>query len=218
VWRSRNAFARRHAFAGQASVILEALGLSVGEIHLTLERSEYARGDRIRGELRLALTEEVEAKRLVVGVRAKQRSIGVGLDPHRGGRSITYSNDKAFEFAKELSGERVYRDGEKVPFELLMPADGARPPIKLPEGVLGDITQIVAALASVHRFPLEWRVFAFLDRPWQLNPKGEAQFQLIDVKPTPSEPEKPKRKRAPAKKKAAKRKTKKRVSAQRTAE
>ncbi|MFT3707633.1 MAG: hypothetical protein QM817_08190 [Archangium sp.] len=201
-------------------MILKALGLSVGEIHVTLERSDYARGDRISGELRLELTEEVEAKRLVVGVRAKQRSIGVGLNSRGNGRSVSYSNDKAFEFAKELSGERVYRDGETAKFELLIPEDGTRPPIKLPEGVLGDITQIVAALASVHRFPLEWRVFAFLDRPWQLNPKGEAQFQLVEAPKPPAAPSKPEATEKPAKKKraaAAKPKVKKKPAKKRVA-
>jgi hypothetical protein len=162
-------------------MILKALGLSVGDLHVTLERSEYAPGDRLRGAVRLELTGEVPARRLVVGLRATQRSFGVGLGLRSRGRQVTYSNDKAYEFAKELSGERTYSTGEVLKFELLVPEAGARPQIKPPEGVLGDLTQIAAALTRVYSFPLEWRVFAFLDRPWQLNPTGEAQFQLLEA-------------------------------------
>lgn len=188
-------------------MILKALGLSVGEIHVTLERTEYARGDRIKGELRLSLTEEVEAKRLVVGVRARQRAIGISPSASSG-MSVSYSNDKAFEFFKELSGKRTYLDGETAKFELLMPTDGTRPTIKMPEGVLGDITSVVAALASVHRYPLEWRVFAFLDRPWAINPRGEAQFQLVEsmseAPPAPISEKPAKKKRAAPKKRVEK--------------
>lgn len=199
----REVFALVSRERGWAEVILKALGLSVGEIHVTLERTEYARGDRIKGELRLSLTEEVEAKRLVVGVRAKQRAIGISPSSQRG-MSVSYSNDKAFEFFKELSGERTYLDGETAKFELLMPTDGTRPTIKMPEGVLGDLTSVIAALASVHRYPLEWRVFAFLDRPWALNPKGEAQFQLIEPQQEPAPAPEKKKRAAPRKKKVEK--------------
>ena len=45
------------------------------------------------------------------------------------------------------------------------------------------MAQAISFLSNVKRFPLEWKVYAFLNRPWQLNPKGEVQVQLHARRP-----------------------------------
>jgi hypothetical protein len=196
-------------------MILEALGLSVGELHLTLDAKVYMPGELVTGKVRLDLTEASPAKRLVVGLIARQRA--VGLAPGQQGLQLSYRNDKVWDFHFDLDGPRLYRPGETANFELLVPLEATETNFTPPEGLLGEVAQALSFLSNVKRFPLEWKVYAFLDRPWQLNPKGEVQLQLRPRDPEPPPKKKPvatpkpkSKKRSPPKKKPTK-KTKRRT-------
>ena len=165
--------------------MLEALGLVPGKLTLDVKGRTFAPGDAIRGRVTLQLAEEGEARRLVVMLEAKQRA--VGLAPGRRGIALSYRKDTVWKFELELDGERVYRTGLTYPFELMIP-DGAL------EATFGQ--NLLDALTANHRFPLEWSVTAFLDRPWKLNVKASVDVQVV------SRP-----KRAPPKKRAAKKQT-----------
>jgi hypothetical protein len=194
-------------------MILEALGLSVGELHLSLDAKVYRPGDLVTGTVHLDLSEPSAAKRLVVGLLARQRA--VGLAPGQQGLQLSYRNDKVWDFQFDLDGPRRYRPGETARFELLIPLEATQTNFSPPGGLLGDVAQALSYLSNVKRFPLEWRVYAFLDRPWQLNPKGEVQVQLRSLeeapvraprkaRPTPkrtSKPKSPPKKKSPAKRK-----------------
>lgn len=191
----------------ERTMLLEALGLSVGELHLTLDEKIYRPGETITGTVRLDLTESSPAKRLVVGLLARQRA--VGLAPGQQGLQLSYRNDKVWDFHFDVDGPRLYRPKETARFELLLPLEAGDTHFSPPAGLLGDVAQALSFLSNVKRFPLEWKVYAFLDRPWQLNPKGEVQLQL--QRPEPATPVKPKRKskkRSPPKKKSPKAKRK----------
>ncbi|MDP1830334.1 MAG: hypothetical protein Q8L48_44125 [Archangium sp.] len=157
-------------------MFLEALGLSVGELHLTLDEKIYRPGETITGTVRLDLNESSPAKRLVVGLLARQRA--VGLAPGQQGLQLSYRNDKVWDFHFDVDGPRLYRPKETARFELLIPLEATDTNFSPPEGLLGDVARALSFLSNVKRFPLEWKVYAFLDRPWQLNPKGEVQLQL----------------------------------------
>ena len=122
-----------------------------------------------------------------------------------------------WDFHFELDGPRIYRPGETAAFELLVPLEATETNFTPPDGLLGDVAQALSFLSNVKRFPLEWKVYAFLDRPCQLNPKGEVQLQLRPREPTAPKPRSKKpaatprpksKKRSPSKKKSTK--TKKR--------
>lgn len=164
--------------------MLDALGLVPGKLTLDVKGRTFAPGDAIRGRVTLQLAEEGEARRLVVMLEAKQRA--VGLAPGRRGIALSYRKDKVWKFELELDGERVYRTGLTYPFELMVP-DGAL------EATFGQ--NLLDTLTANHRFPLEWSVSAFLDRPWKLNVKASVDVQVV------SRP-----KRAPPKKRATKKK------------
>jgi hypothetical protein len=166
-----------------------ALGLSVGELHLTLDAKVYRPGDTITGTVRLELTESSPAKRLVVGLLARQRA--VGLAPGQQGLQLSYRNDKVWDFHFEVDGPRLYRPKETARFELLIPLEATDTNFTPPDGLLGDVAQALSFLSNVKRFPLEWKVYAFLDRPWQLNPKGEVQLQLLPATGTKRPPAPP---------------------------
>jgi hypothetical protein len=157
-------------------MVLRELGISVGDLQLTLEKQLVSPGELVVGTVKLDLTHPVRAKRLVVGLTARQRA--VGLQPGQQGLQLSYRNDKVWDFHLEVDGERDYRPGEVKRFELLVPRDAKQTNFNPPGGLLGEVVQALSFLSNVKRFPLEWRVYAFLDRPWALNPKGEVQLQL----------------------------------------
>ncbi|MFT3842227.1 MAG: hypothetical protein QM723_34880 [Myxococcaceae bacterium] len=167
--------------------MLDVLAIGVGELQIKLKQVDYQLGDTVRGLVKVRLTEKLEAKRLVVGIEARQRVIGVS------GGTTSYSNGKVWRFEKELSGEGKYLKRAKK-FELLLPNDLERAG-PAPENMLGDVAQVISFLSPTKRFPLEWHVFAFLDRPWKFNVKAKVPITVtipLEAK------KKKKRKKAPA--------------------
>src|SRR5207302_515398 len=55
----------------------QVTGLGRGTVRLELDRTRVAPGDKIAGKVTLALPEAVDAKRLVVSLRAHQRTIEI---------------------------------------------------------------------------------------------------------------------------------------------
>jgi len=157
---------------------LRELGISVGDLQLALEKQSFSPGELVVGSVKLDLTHAVRATRLVVGLTARQRAVGV--QPGQQGLQLSYRNDKVWDFHLEIDSERDYRPGEVKRFELLVPRDATQTNFNPPGGLLGEVVQALSFLSNVKRFPLEWRVYAFLDRPWALNPKGEVPLQLRD--------------------------------------
>lgn len=163
--------------------MLDLLGIGVGKMTLELDEVDYTLGDTIRGRLKLELTEPLEAKRLVVGVEASQRVISTRQD------AIGYRRDTAWRFEKQLKPQGRFST-LKVPFTLKLP-QALEQSGQLPDTLLGDMAQVMSFLTPTKRFPLEWSVFGFLDRPWKVNVKARVPI-------TVSQPVK--KKRAPRRK------------------
>ncbi len=166
--------------------MLDVLGIGVGRLTLELDDVDFTLGDTIRGVAKLELTEPMDAKRLVVGVEASQRVVTSGAN------SIGYRRDKVWRFEKQLKGEGTFskltaRFTLKLPQELW--SSGQVPP-----GVLGDMAQVLSFFTPTKRFPLEWSVFGFLDRPWKVNVKANVPI-TVSMPVAVAEP-KPKKKRA----------------------
>lgn len=162
-------------------MILDALGLGVGKVRLDFDERLFRPGDLIRGKVRLEFTEEVSARRLVIGLDARQRAVGVSPNLNNG-VALSYRQDTVWDFHQDLDGERTYRNGEAFAFKLMVPEQALETSFGLPSGTLGDVAQVISFLSPTKRFPLEWRVYAFLDRPWNFNVKASVPVQLHDAK------------------------------------
>jgi hypothetical protein len=165
--------------------VLDILGIGVGKLSIALERVDFALGDTFPGVLELQLTEPLEAKRLVVGVEASQRVVTTRRE------SIGYRRDVAWRFEKQLEGEGRFSDGT-WPFTLRLPHTLEQSG-QLPDSLLGDLAQVVSFFQPSKRFPLEWSVLAFLDRPWKVNLKGRV---AITVSASKAGGKRPRKKRA----------------------
>ena len=84
----------------------QVTGLGRGSVKLELDQTKTAPGGTIQGRVVLALSEPVEAKRLVVTLRARQKMVTVKRDD--GGRSVGTSHADVYEFELELGGAKKY--------------------------------------------------------------------------------------------------------------
>ena len=140
-------------------------GIGIGQIDLELPGgSAVQSGDTLSGTLRLTLTEPVEAKRLIVALRATRRQIsferGDDGKHDKVSRKVTLHREVI-----ELGGQRLYEGGD-FPFALYLPELGA----KVDQGgVLGDVLRAAQALDDMRSSPVEWRLLGMLEIPWRRN-------------------------------------------------
>jgi len=158
--------------------MLDVLGIGVGRLTLELDGDvDFTLGDTLRGVARLELTEPTEAKRLVVGVEASQRVVTSGAN------TIGYRRDRVWRFEKQLKGEGTFSK-LKARFTLKLPEEPWSSG-QVPPGVLGDMAQVLSFFTPTKRFPLEWSVFGFLDRPWKVNVKASVPITVSMPVPRP---------------------------------
>jgi hypothetical protein len=144
----------------------QVTGLGRGEVKLELDQTKAAPGASIHGRVVLALTEPVEAKRLIVQLRARQKHLTVRRDA--GGKSVGTSHSDVFEFTLELGAAKSY-ESETIAFELTVPPDALELKASPPTTPLGDVVRSVASAVSPTAGPIEWQVIASLEIPWGRN-------------------------------------------------
>ncbi len=134
-----------------------------GTVAISLDRDRFAPGDEIRGKVALTVAEPVDAKKLVVQLRAMQRTV----DYHRTGgvRTVGASKVTIYQFEKELGGPRRY-GSEDLPFTLVVPRDANARQAPAPAGKLGDVARAVSSVVAPTTGPLEWRITATLIIPF----------------------------------------------------
>jgi hypothetical protein len=135
-------------------------GLGRGSVKLELDQTKAAPGGTIAGRLVLALTEPVEAKRLVVTLRARQKLVTVNRD-----KGVGTSHADVYSFDVELGGTSSYQS-ETLAFELTIPPDAFELKAQPPTTPLGEIARSVAAAVSPTAGPIEWQVSARMQVPW----------------------------------------------------
>ncbi len=98
----------------------QVTGIGRGNVRLELARTKVAPGDTLAGKLTLALPEAIAGKRLVVTLRAQQRT--VEFQRRDGVRTPVSSRTTIFHFDRELGGAQQY-DSRTIDFELVVPPD-----------------------------------------------------------------------------------------------
>jgi hypothetical protein len=161
-----------------ANELRKVAGIGVGKVKVELEGHDFHPGDTIRGKVTVALDEDTDAKRLVVGLGGSRKKVSYSKGSD--GRPTQSTHDETvYELERELDGERSYRTGE-YPFELVVPTDATSRPEITTEGIVGDVARVVGAIASSGRTSITWRVFAFLDIPWKRNVKAAVDVSVTE--------------------------------------
>lgn len=142
----------------------QVTGLGRGGVGLELDKLRVAPGALLQGRVVLRITEPVEAKRLVVTLRARQKIVSVSKNSN--GRSVGTSYAGVYQFEQELSGAKLY-EPTQVSFELTVPPDALdMRPSSSGSSPLVDAVRVVASALTPSAGPIEWQVLAALEIPW----------------------------------------------------
>jgi hypothetical protein len=144
----------------------QVTGLGRGSVKLELDQTKAPVGGTIHGRVVLALSEAVEAKKLFVTLRARQKLVTVKRSD--AGRSVGTSHADVYEFNLELGGAKKY-DSETLAFELTVPPDALDLRPQGPSTPLGEVARTIASAVSPSAGPIEWQVIATLEIPWGRN-------------------------------------------------
>jgi hypothetical protein len=141
----------------------QVTGLGRGTVRLELDKTKLAPGETLRGRVTLSLPEAVDAKRLVVSLRALQRTVEI----HRrdGQRTAVSNKSEIFRFDHELGGAQAYAT-RTVPFELVVPPDALDKQAPAGSHPIADAVRSVASVLSPTAGPVEWSVAVKLEIAW----------------------------------------------------
>jgi uncharacterized ubiquitin-like protein YukD len=141
----------------------QVTGLGRGTVRLELDRTRATAGEALRGRVTLALTEDVDAKALIVSLRAHQRTIEL---QRRDGQRISVSNrSEIFHFDQELGGAKRYTSGTQ-PFEIIVPPDALDKRAAPGSHPVADAIRSVASVMGPTAGPVEWSVSVRLEIWW----------------------------------------------------
>jgi len=148
-----------------------------GKINIAIQKTYYAPGDIISGDVALTLKKPVKAREVSISligeqlITSRQKESGWGIT----GGGIGYSSsssaqakrERIYDFKLPLDSEREYSEGREYRFEIKIPAD--IPQMPKPEAKPGEarkVAQTVAAVMGLSRSsPIEWYLLAKLDIP-----------------------------------------------------
>jgi hypothetical protein len=146
----------------------QVTGIGLGTVKLSLAKTRFAPGEAITGSITLALPEPIDGKRLVVGLRASQRTIE--YSKVGGVRTAGTTTATIYKFEHEVAGAQAYASGEHR-FELPVPPDALdlRASPGTGGGKIGEVARAVSSVVAPTAGPIEWRVWALLEIPWSRN-------------------------------------------------
>ena len=152
-----------------------------GKIDIAIQKSHYAPGDIISGNVSLTLKKPVKAREVSVSLigehKATQTATGIGGRMGGGGISMSTTTRTAriYDFKQQLDSEKEYSQGGEYLFEMKIPADTLvmRPLVPEQEGKLGQVlrvAQTAAAITGAIPFQrIKWYLLAKLDVPGGLD-------------------------------------------------
>ncbi|HLL23774.1 MAG TPA: hypothetical protein VK427_16660 [Kofleriaceae bacterium] len=152
------------ASAQLAKTTKQVTGLGRGTVKLELEHTRIPPGGSVTGRVVLILDEPIEAKRVLVMLRARQKHLTIPA----GTKIVTASHADVYEHVEQLSGPTTYQH-EGFAFSLTVPADAHELAPKAAATPLGEVARSIATAVSPTPAPIEWEVVAELDVAWGRN-------------------------------------------------
>ena len=142
----------------------QVTGLGRGTVRLELDRTRPRAGPTpCAAAWSLALPEPIDAKRLIVSLRAHQRI--VEIQRRDGQRTSVTNRSEIFRFDHELGGAKRY-ESQTVTFELVVPPDALHKQATPGSHPIADAVRSVAQVIGPASGPIEWSVSARLEIWW----------------------------------------------------
>jgi len=148
-----------------------------GRIDIAIQKSHYAPGDIISGNVALTLKKPVKAREASISLigehKTTQTGSSAGGSMGGGGMSMstTTRTVRIYDFKQQLDNEKEYSQDREYRFEMKIPADtmSMGPRISEVEGKLGQVlkvAQTAAAMTGAIPFQrIKWYLLAKLDIP-----------------------------------------------------
>ena len=159
-------------------------GLGKGKINITIQRTNYAPGDTISGNVVLTLKKPVKAREVSISLIGEQKNTRVGGMTGSKDMSTTTQRIRIYDFKQQLDSEKEYNQGREYHFEIKIPADilSIRPQMPELGGKLGQglkVAQAAAAMTGAIPFQrTKWLLLAKLDIPGGLDIKKKADVTI----------------------------------------
>lgn len=141
----------------------QVTGLGRGTVKLELDHTRVAPGGKLRGRVVLALDELVDAKRLIVTLRARQKIMTIGKT--EAGKTVGTSHAEVYQLDHELGGAKTY-ESATLAFALPVPPDALELRPSAAQHPLADAVRSVASALSPSAGPIEWQVVGRLEIAW----------------------------------------------------
>lgn len=155
-----------------------------GKIKISIQRTNYAPGDTISGNVALTLKKPVKAREVSISLIGEQKNTRVGGMTGSQGMSTTTKLIRIYDFKQQLDSEKEYSQGQEYSFEMKIPADILSTKPQMPEvgGKLGQglkIAQAAAAMTGAIPFQqTKWYLLAKLDISGGLDIKKKADVTI----------------------------------------
>ena len=155
-----------------------------GKINIAIQRTGYAPGDIISGNVALTLKKPVKAREMSISLIGEQKNTLLGGKPGSKDMSTNTQRIRIYDFKQQLDSEKEYRQGQEYRFEIKIPADilSAKPQMPELEGKLGQGLKVAqAAAANTGVIPLQqtrWYLLAKLDIPREVDIKKTADIAI----------------------------------------
>ena len=159
-------------------------GIGVGEIAIKTNGPAY-RGETLRGTVTLTLPEPIDAKRLVLALRAKRTRIPV--ENLRNEQATPLQFEDVFDIAVDVAGEQTFQSGSYF-FAIDVPDEVPEEEVG---GLIGDALKAARALKAMTQTELRWRLVAWLEIPWKRNLKKEVAIAVNEPRPKAPAPPPP---------------------------
>ena len=124
-----------------------------GRINIKIQRTGYAPGDTISGNVTFTLKKPVKARELSISLIGEQRTTRTSARQ----RSTTMERIRIYDFKHQLDSEKEYSQGQEYSFEIKIPADilSVGPQIPELEGKLGQGLKLAQAAAAMTGTPIQ---------------------------------------------------------------
>jgi len=155
-----------------------------GKINIAIQKTGYAPGDTISGNVALTIKKPVKAREVSISLIGEQKSTRVGGMVGSGDMSTSTQRIRIYDFKLQLDSEKEYSQEQEYRFEIKIPADILSTKPQMPElgGKLGQGLKVAQAAAAITgAIPLQqtkWYLLAKLDIPGGMDIKKTADITI----------------------------------------
>ncbi len=142
-------------------------GFGEGKVDIVLDKTNFKKGETIKGKVVLELNKPKKAKELRVKLFA-EREVWRTIKGRR-----TKKKEVMFSYPMKLDGEKEYTS-KTYDFEIMIPKTQEG---EVPEGAAGEALKAVAFLAGTPSAP-RWYLEASLDMPMSFDIKKKVQINV----------------------------------------